>query len=235
MIEKQYQFEIDREKNFYGLLDPITNRFYMLDNDYEVIKWVQMLLMNQKLLMCVPLRTMASTAKNMNNENCYQYGCTADLIRNVRFDVDMVQKDISKIVPSTTPSHINENLRTNVFFLRDFLRFYKMLSSTYEEMEMEKFGDSINGLAEFRKFVKIMIPNDPNIDELVEYESDVKKKAINKTQHFTSVLFDILFKKDYIYQTLPEIKNSLREELNDMKFDYRFFKTFTTTCVARLR
>lgn len=211
------KFRTDR--NFYGLLAMPENCFYIVDTDYHVIKLVQFILMKQKFFFCINISKFESDFDTslIDNNNCHEFGCIPKSVKYIMLDSDPGMH-LTRIIAS--PASHNDILKTNLILLQKLLHSLEQVVGEFEEQENRRFHDQIQGLNEFKDFVKATNPNDENIDDFVEQEISLRSSAVNRSRPYRDSIINLLTDIDYQKNDVKEIILEKIECLEFGRSDY---------------
>ena len=213
--DSKYFFEIDKTKTVYGLILPLHNKFYILDNDYETLKFIQFLIIKHEWFSMINFDHLENV-ELINNKNCKEYGCNDTAIKLMEYDI------IPTSIYST--AHLNRfnfKLQENLFYIRGLIVKTKNIikkntDSTLRDQEWEK------NLIIMEKFLNIILPKDLEIKKLISGELQILENFKNifnilLNQLYIS-LYDIDLKNLDIYEIKNHIENHLNKELKKMYF-----------------
>jgi len=183
-------------KDLYGLLDNRDNSFYIVDTNYHVIKMLQMLLIKQKFLYCINISKLPGVEEleNINNNNCYQFGVSAPMIKNIRFDSDTGLFGC-KITQSKRPH--NKILANNLNSLLKLLVPLEKFFNDFEHKERQRYQDEIAGFHELKDFLGTLMPDDKIYAELVDHDIKEREQSILRARPLKSDILKIIMSIDF--------------------------------------
>ena len=204
MLEKS-----ENKTNLYGLLNSQDNSFYIVGRNYHVIKLIQMLLIKQKFLYCINISKLPGVEKleNINNDNCYQFGVSAPMIKNIRFDSDTGVFGC-KITKSKRPH--NKTLADNLISLQKLLEPFEKFFDDFERKETQRYHDEIQGLLELKNFIALLMPDDRVHAEFIQYEIDEREQSIRRSRPLKSDILKKIMSIDfYDIDAIPKLRNEI--------------------------
>lgn len=204
---------IENKKDLYGLLDGQDNSFYIVDENYHMIKMIQMLLIKQKFLFCINISKLPniSTVEKINNDNCHQFGVSSLMIKTIRFDSDPGMFGC-KITKSNKPH--NKILADNLISLQKLLGPLEKFFDDFERKEMQRYQDEIAGLHELKNFLEILMPNDRVYPELVQHDIDMRERSIGRSRPLKADIFKKIMSINFYNTNAMSI---LRKEIENFE------------------
>lgn len=199
--------------DLYGLLNSQDNSFYIVDRNYHVIKMIQMLLIKQKFLYCINISKLPGfdeieKTKKINNDNCYEFGASAPMIKNIRFDSDPGMYGC-KITKSKRPH--NKILANNLICLQKLLEPFEKFFDDFEREEKQRYQDEIEGLIELKNFIELLMPDDQNHAEFIQYEIDEREQSVRRSRPIKSdILKKIMTIDFYDIDAISKLRNEIK-------------------------
>jgi hypothetical protein len=188
--------KFENKKNLYGLLNSQDNSFYIVSENYHVIKMIQMLLIKQKFLYCINISKLPGIEEieKINNDNCHEFGVSAPMIKNIRFDSDPGTFGC-KITKSKRPH--NKVLAKNLVSLQKLLEPFEKFFDDFEKKEKQRYQDEISGLLELKDFMEILMPGDRIHADFIQYEISERELSIRRSRPLKSDILKIIMSTNY--------------------------------------
>jgi len=212
----KYFFEIDTAKPVYGLILPLHNKFYILDNDYETLKFIQFLIIKHEWFSMTNFNSLQDHFE-INNANCRNYGCD-DTTAKLVIDYDIYPKFISLQKDS---NFFNFELQEKLFYIKKVLVTTKKIIE--ENINDTTFQDRQNNLIMTEKFFNLLSSNDENIKEILSTEQQILNTVKVFNEKLLQYVLDILYSIDLKNLHLNEIKKNLEYYL-DKTFKKTYYK-----------
>lgn len=202
----KYFFEIDTAKPVYGLILPLHNKFYILDNDYEILKFIQFLIVKNEWFSMVNIDFLQNTSV-INNANCRKYGCDDNTVKTI-IDYDIHPKHIES---RTDLDFFNFELQEKLFYIRKVLVDTKKI---IDDNNRIAFKDRQNNLIMIEKFFNTLSSDDENIKEILSTEQEILNKTKGDYEKLLQYVLNILYSLDLKSLSLNEIKKELKNCLD---------------------
>jgi len=199
----------ENKTNLYGLLNSQDNSFYIVSENYHVIKMIQMLLIKQKFLYCINISKLPGIEEIeiINNDNCHEFGVSAPMIKNIRFDSDPGVFGC-KITKSKRP--YNKILSDNLVSLQKLLEPFEKFFEDFERKETQRYHDEIAGLMELKNFVETLMPDDRVHAEFIQYEIEEREQSIRRSRPLKSDILKKIMSIDfYDIEAIPKLRNEI--------------------------
>lgn len=214
ITDSKYFFEIDENKTAYGLILPLHNKFYILDNDYETLKFIQFLIIKHEWFSMINFNHVKDV-RSINNKNCREYGCNDTEVKLMEYDI------IPNSIYSTI--HLNQfnfRLQENMFYIRNLIVktkdvIKKNTDNTLKDQEWEK------NLIMMEKFLNIILPDDTEVKTLISGELKTLENFKNIFNSLLDELYISLYEIDLKNLNISEIKNHIKKH-----FDKRLKKIY---------
>ena len=216
IANSKYFFEIDSVKSFYGLILPLHNKFYILDNDYETLKFIQFLIIKHEWFSMTNFNSLQDHFK-INNADCRNYGCD-DTTAKLVIDYDIYPQFISL---QKDLNFFNFELQEKLFYIRKVLITTKKIIE--ENINDITFRDRQNNLIMTEKFFNLLSSNDENIKEILSTEQQILNTVKVFNEKLLQYVLDILYSIDLKNLHLNEIKKNLEYYL-DKIFKKTYYK-----------
>jgi len=217
ITSSKYYFNIDikDKKNIYGLLNILENRFYIIDNNYEILKFIQFLFMRgHQWYTMVDLSSILNKEKIENN-NCHLFGCLDRDIKSTNIDLDLKEVNSRIIERNIDLNFFNYSMQEKIFFIRKLIAYSKNIVEDFKEKESNSSGAWKRNLSVYKDFLNIILPNDKQIDLLVASEI----KNIDSIHNYMSDVFNkvifVLNSIDLKSLSIEEIKNNFKNKLQN--------------------
>lgn len=201
------------EKPLYGLLNQLENRFYLVTDNYHLIKQIQFLLIKRRFFFCVNL---AGTTVGINEKNCIDYGGSKALIRNISLDIKLDKLYDGYIIPANASQPINQDLLKNIKMLYKLLNTMNYVFDLFKQNEEKKLDHIVQGLEEFKKFFSTLLSDDPNIESLIDAEISDIHKISSRLDFCRAGILNVLFEIDFD-QPHDIVKNIVNEQLEQFQ------------------
>lgn len=204
---------IENKKDLYGLLNSQDNSFYIVGENYHVIKIVQMLLIKQKFLYCINISKLPGIEEmeKINNDNCHEFGVSAPMIKNIRFDSDPGMYGC-KITKSKKPH--NKILAKNLVCLQNLVGPIEKFFNDFEKKEQQRYQDEIAGLLELKDFMETLMPGDSVHAEFVNIEINERERSIRRSRPLKSDILKIIMSVDFYNNNAM---HELREKIENFQ------------------
>lgn len=226
ITNSKYYFNVEDKKNIYGLLNVLENRFYIIDNDYETLKFTQFLFMRG-----YQWYTMVDLSSNLNkqeieNNNCHLFGCLDKDIKNtsvdLKYDSIMIERNIDL-------NFFSYPTQEKIFFIRGLINYSKNIIENFKEKEILDSMPYKKNLLLYKKFLNMILPEDKRINSFVSSEIENLDSLYN---HMSNTFNKIIFTLDSIdlkNLSIQDIKNNFKDNLQNNFFDntFEFNQTFT--------
>jgi len=201
----------ENKTNLYGLLNSQDNSFYIVSENYHVIKMMQMLLIKQKFLHCINISKLPGIEEieKIDNDNCH--GVSAPMIKNIRFDSDPGMYGC-KITKSKRPH--NKILAKNLVCLQKLLEPFEKFFDEFERKEKQRYQDEIAGLVELKNFMEILMPGDQIHAEFIQYEINEREQSICRARSLKSDILKTIMSMDYYSN---DAKQELRRKIENFE------------------
>jgi len=216
ITNSKYFFEIDNTKTVYGLILPLHNKFYILDNDYETLKFLQFLIIKHEWFSMTNFNFLQNNSV-INNKNCREYGCD-DTTAKLVIDYDIYPKSIEL---QTDINFFNFELQEKLFYIRKVLFTTKKIIE--ENINDITFKDRQNNLIITEKFFNTLSSNDKNIKEILSTEHQILNNIKNFHEKLLQYVLNILYSLDLKNLCLDEIKKNLKYHLDEI-FKETYYK-----------
>jgi hypothetical protein len=233
--ESLYYFTTSTETGKFGLLHPRQNKFYLVDNRYEVIKLVQLLLCKYQHFSIVNLLKIHGGSAKIDNDKCHLIGCSTPAIKNFHIDVSTRRTNI-KLTSSTTPIDVFDlELQEKIFFLRQFINFILNVVEDFKKEETSHIEDAVSGLVEFKKFINIVLPNDTTAVEFADTEIVIKKQNLIEIDQLYKDIIVILNQINFLKHSIEEIKLQIINNINKLPNNNQVVKVLKSAIIGKIK
>lgn len=183
---------------WYGLISSSLDRLYLLSNEYEIIKILQLCFMQNELFYIVDMNKIKSSTDKINNTNCLEYTLSGAKRLHLEPDVDHKKIAIRELEKKQLPIKDSDvDLQQKLFFCYSMIKNIINLHRTLSEQLQEKFKQELHGLEITKGFIEHVLGDDDFY------------KIVERDQH--EVLFPIRY--------LNEFKNGLLRSLTYINYD----------------
>lgn len=181
----------------FGLLHYQENRFYLVGDDHHSVKLVQFILLEQQFFVCVNLNKLSNQdlVAEINNKNCYNYGCTSTIRKYASLDNDPSMPGLKEAI--LRPGEPDTSLIANVLYLYQQLTKFENFFHSFSMREKERFRDIKLGLDELDKFVTLISGADENLKNFIEIEKSTMDQATERLQPIRENIIRSLVELDY--------------------------------------
>lgn len=220
--ESKYYFNVEDKKNTYGLLNILENRFYIIDNDYEILKFTQFLFIRSHQWYTMVDLSASLNKEEIGNNNCHLFGCLDKDIKSTSVDLNLKEVNSDLLKRDTDLDFFDYSMQEKVFFIRGLISYSKNLTERFKQKEDDDSTAHKKNLLLYRKFLNTVLPQDKQIDSFIlsEIESlDLLSNHISDT--FNKIIFN-LNSLDLKNLSILDIKNSFKDKLQDNFFNNNF-------------
>jgi hypothetical protein len=211
---KIYSYKNPEETPYYGLLSNGRNRFFLVEPNYEILKFVQLIYSSQELMCIVHLPSLESKidVHGINNTNCMLH--TIENAKFMHFEVDLIDAYKFSLIESTEPTEADIDTQKKLKIIRDFI--YKLNSSvnSVEEKYCNRIIQQSMGIVYTKKFLQMISPDDKNIASIAD-------RDVVDTQSYKSVIggirsnLTIMINSIDYSQSSANVKTEIRSRVND--------------------
>lgn len=209
-INSKYFFEIDKTKPVYGLVSSANNKFYLLDNDYETLKLIQLLIAKHEYFGMNQFGTLCM----IGNANCNEYGCDMITAGNP-FDYDIYPLSID---PQVDGENFDFNLQENLFYIRNVIVNTKKIIENH--INDVKFKDAENNTIMIKKFFNMLSTSDNDVKKIALFEEQLLNEYKLSEEKILDCVIDVLYSLDLknlgAEQIQKELSHGLRKVLNKL-------------------
>lgn len=220
--DSKYYFNIQDKENIYGLLNVLENRFYIIDNDYELLKFTQFLFIRSHQWYTMVDLSSSSNKEEIENNNCYLFGCLDKDIKSTNIDLNLKEVNSDLLKRNTNLDFFNHSMQEKLFFIRGLIGYSKSLIENFKEKEDNDSISYKKNLLLYKRFLNIVLPEDKQIDSFIlsEIESlDSLSKHISNT--FNKIIFT-LNSIDLKNLLIQDIKDNFKNKLENNFFNNNF-------------
>jgi hypothetical protein len=226
ITDSKYYFNVEDKKNIYGLLNILENRFYIIDNDYELLKFTQFLFMRGYQWYTMVDLSSSLNKEEIQNNNCHLFGCLDKDIKSTNIDLNY---KLNLLERNIDLNFFNYPMQEKIFFIREFLGYSRNLIENFKEEENINSMPYKKNLLLYKKFLNIILPEDKKIDSFISSEIENLNSLYT---HMSNTFNKIIFTLDSIdlkNLSIQDIKNNFKDKLQNTFFDntFEFNKTFT--------
>lgn len=218
----KYYFNIQDKENIYGLLNVLENRFYIIDNDYELLKFTQFLFIRSHQWYTMVDLSSSLNKEEIENNNCYLFGCLDKDIKSTNIDLNLKEVNSDLLKRNTNLDFFNHFMQEKIFFIRGLIGYSRSLIEKFKEKENNDSISYKTNLLLYKRFLNIVLPEDKQIDSFIlsEIESlDSLSKHISNT--FNKIIFT-LNSIDLKNLSIQDIKDNFKNELENNFFNNNF-------------
>ena len=224
----KYYFNTKDKKNIYGLLNVLENRFYIIDNDYEILKFTQFLFIRSHQWYTMVDLSSSSNKGEIENNNCHLFGCLDKDIKSTNLDLNLKEVNSDLLKRNTNLDFFNHSMQEKLFFVRGLIDYSKNLIENFKEKENNDSISYKTNLLLYKRFLSIVLPGDKQIDSFISSEIESLNFLYN---HMSSTFDKIIFTLNFIdlkNLSIEDIKDNFKNKLENNFFnnDFNFNKDF---------
>lgn len=225
----KYYFDIENKENIYGLLNVLENRFYIIDNNYEILKFTQFLFIkNHQWYTMVDLSS--SLNKNeIENNNCYLFGCLDKDIKSTNIDLNLKEVNSDLLKRNTNLNFFNHSMQEKLFFIRGLIHYSKNLIENFKEKENSDSISYKKNLLLYKEFLNIVLLKDKKIDSFILSEIENLNSLSNHMSNTFNKIILTLNSIDLKNLSIQDIKDNFKNKLENNFFNniFTFNSIFT--------
>lgn len=213
MTTTKYFFGGDaKPDHWYGLISSSLDRLYLLSNEYEMIKILQLCFMQNELFYIVDMNKIKSGRDVINNTNCLEYTLSGAKRLHLEPDVDHKKISIRDLEKKQLPVQNSDiDLQQKLFFCYSMIKNIVNLHRTVSDQLQEKFRQEIHGLEITKEFIENVLGDD-EFYKIVERDQREVLFPIRYLSEFKNSLLRSLTYIDY-EQSINEIKDQFKKDL----------------------
>jgi len=226
ITNSKYYFNVEDKKNIYGLLNVLENRFYIIDNDYETLKFTQFLFMRDyQWYTMVDLSTNLKK-EEIRNDNCYLFGCLDKDVKSTSIDL---KYDAVLVARNIDLNFFNYHMQEKIFFIRGLINYSKNIIENFKEKENLDSMLYKKNLLLYKKFLNIILPEDKRINSFVSSEIENLDSLYNHMSNTFNKIILTLDSMDLKDSLIQDIKNNFKDNLQNNFFNntFEFNQMFT--------
>lgn len=216
--------------NDYALLSTKRDRFMIVSDDHETLKFLQLLIMDYELLYLVSLSGISNYRSGLLNDGRYFKTTLANV--GSKIEIDMYISDPSyRVIPSKQiPTEEDVELREKLSFLTGFIQKITVISDQLLEKNQRQFRSHKEGLEVFKKFLRMTLPNDQAIQNFIDREISNKEITDSVKERLLGEIFSRLKEMDYdlplarfketfseMLDTIPMVSGHFRDAVPEIK------------------
>jgi len=198
----------------YGLISPSLDRFYLVSNEYQVLKVLQLCFMRNELFYIVDLHRL-ETEQSIDSSNCLDYTLSNARRLHLELDVELKKLKYSTIVKKiSSPTDAELALQAKIFFCYDLLNQIDKGYQKYYEILNDAWRQEIQGLEITKSFVKNIF-DDQDFLKIIDRDIQEVSFATKDFSKFRDQLLMILAFVDYD-QPIDVIKTEVQEKIKQI-------------------
>ena len=200
-----------RPSGVYSLISPSLDRFYLVSNEYRVLKILQLCVMRNELFYIVDLHKL-NISTLIDNSNCLEYTLSNARRLHLELDVEIKKLKYSTIVKKINPpTDVELALQAKIFFCYDLLNQIEKSYQKYYKILNSNWTQEMQGLEITKSFIKNIF-NDQDFLKIVDRDIQEISFATKDLSEFRNQLLTILAFIDYD-QPIDVIKTEIREQI----------------------
>jgi len=182
----------------------------LLDNDYETLKLIQLLIAKHEYFGMNQFGTLCM----IGNANCNEYGCDMITAGNP-FDYDIYPLSID---PQVDGENFDFNLQENLFYIRNVIVNTKKIIENH--INDVKFKDAENNTIMIKKFFNMLSTSDNDVKKIALFEEQLLNEYKLSEEKILDCVIDVLYSLDLknlgAEQIQKELSHGLRKVLNKL-------------------
>lgn len=200
-------------KELYALYNPSSNRFVTTDRSYEMLKSIQFVLSHKILLYCVRVSDVENYREGLLDKGRHHKIGLADHKRlNIAVDIHPKSENYIKLMANADPvDAFHLRLADVVNFFKDFIRVFNKEYGFFQDHIRIRSRNQKMHLEQLSEFMKLLVPDDGDIQELIKWETDYKFSMMKYMRVYKGQVFQMLYKDIDIEQDIASIKQQVKE------------------------
>lgn len=230
IVDSKYYFDVEDKKNIYGLLNVLENRFYIMENDYETLKFTQFLFVRSHQWYTMVDLSSISNKQEIENNNCHLFGCLDKDIKSTNIDLNLKEVNSYILKRDTNLNFFSYSMQEKIFFVRGLISYSKNLIKNLKKNEDDNSMPYKKNLLLYKNFLNIILPKDEQIDSFILSEiKNLDSLSDHISGTFNKIIF-VLNSMDLKNLSIHDIKNRFRNKIennffnNDFAFNGIFIK-----------
>ena len=213
---------------YYGLISPSANKIYVVGQNYQQLKFIQLLMLSSKQLVTTKISAINNyTEKLLDNSVCLNWSIQSPIGQHSVMGLagDFKTRGGDALVENVAPVQHDFEIQKNIMFLQRLLSdinyfFNKELDDHYNTQHIDSL----------RKFLTVIVPADLEILKIVDVEQNLieqyRQQIINIKSNIIQSLSTIDYNQNFnvVYQ---QIVNAI-DSVNSTNDIHTKFKTFIT-------
>lgn len=197
MSNKKYFFKgAQQSGNWYGLISSNLNRIYLVSNNYQRLKILQLCFMRHELFYIVDLCQLKSNI-SIDNSSCLNYTLSNAQRLHLELDVEIRKlKYCDLIKKHNDPSEYDLDLQTKLFFCYYLIEHFEEGFQRYHEVLMAPWKQEAQGLEITKRFVEDVF-DDQDFFKIINRDLNEILFSVKELDEFRKKILKILAFADY--------------------------------------
>lgn len=193
-----YYFSIypTESSSFYGLLNSLQNRFYILHKDPFLIKFLQMILLRQyELFTLVDFKNFDfSSHPNIDNDTCHEWGGSHLMTKILQIDADSYFTP-SYLTKAPTYSDFDVGLQNKIFCLMATINKIQETHKLLKNTLRSNINSQVDSLRHTKKIFKLLMPTDTVSIDFTEKEENQLLSILKRKTELLEESWDCTIKE----------------------------------------
>lgn len=214
----------------FGLFESASNRFYLVSQDYDLLKSIQFFLGRQKLFYVGDISTIYNYRVNLiNKDNCLNIGVTNGQRMELEIDIGFYDEPW-RLTASSTPTQKDIDLQKKISFLSDILTTYVQHERSTQEHISNKIKPAVKGLWALKQTLERF-----GVDARHLIEPEINEKKAIEMEHalLYSDLYDLISVKS-LDQEFLSWRGDIIQGIQDLKIKNLYTRKFKQIVLEKL-
>lgn len=214
MIDKKYFFDGARQSgNWYGLISSNLDRLYLLSNNYQCLKILQLCFMRYELFYIVDLCQLNSDTISIDNSNCLNHTLSNARRLHLELDVEIRKLKHCKLIEKhIAPSKYDLDLQAKLFFCHQLIEQFEKSFQRCQDILLDPWKQEMQGLEITKKFVKDVF-DDQDFCKIIDRDLDEISFSVKDLNEYRKKILKILAFVDYD-QSLEILKKEIQKKID---------------------